>query len=291
MKKLNIFTLLELCKTEQQAVTYLLEAGVLTQTKICYISKSELTIDLKRFTHRHTNHRKCSYEKTIFKNTFFATSRVEIHKILVMSYLFLYKTPITSIVEMTQLSSHTVCDYTLYVREMLSDAVELSDVVIEGCNIIVEVDETKQGKRKYHKGHRVDGIWVLAGIERTAEKRCFAVEIQDRSAETIYMILKKFIMPGCILYTDCFKSYIGVCIRLYFPHFTVNHSKFFVDPSTGVHTSTVEGLNNGIKIAVPARNRNAKDIRGYLWYMIWRRQNRKSLWAGFLKALKEIYYN
>jgi hypothetical protein len=33
---------------------------------------------------------------------------------------------------------------------------------------IVEVDESKFGKRKYHRGHRVEGVWVIGGVERTA---------------------------------------------------------------------------------------------------------------------------
>ena len=36
-----------------------------------------------------------------------------------------------------------------------------------GVVTVVEVDETKLGKRKYNKGHKVDGVWILAGIEHT----------------------------------------------------------------------------------------------------------------------------
>jgi hypothetical protein len=51
---------------------------------------------------------------------------------------------------------------------------------IGGAGVIVEIDETKLGKRKYHRGHRVEGVWVLVGIERTKEKRMFAVEVERR---------------------------------------------------------------------------------------------------------------
>ena len=36
-----------------------------------------------------------------------------------------------------------------------------------GIGEIVEIDESKFGKRKYHRGHRVEGQWVFGGIQRS----------------------------------------------------------------------------------------------------------------------------
>lgn len=41
----------------------------------------------------------------------------------------------------------------------------------EGPGRTVEIVESKFGKRKYHQGKRVDGVWVFGGIER--ETKCF----------------------------------------------------------------------------------------------------------------------
>ena len=38
--------------------------------------------------------------------------------------------------------------------------VETEDTSIVGENIIVEVDESKLGKRKYNRGHKIEGVWV-----------------------------------------------------------------------------------------------------------------------------------
>jgi hypothetical protein len=43
------------------------------------------------------------------------------------------------------------------------------------------VDETKTGKRKYHRGHYVDGVWVLGMIERTGMKRIRLYVLDDRT--------------------------------------------------------------------------------------------------------------
>ena len=32
---------------------------------------------------------------------------------------------------------------------------------IGGPGVVVEIDGSKFGKQKYHKAHRVDGVWVL----------------------------------------------------------------------------------------------------------------------------------
>ena len=37
---------------------------------------------------------------------------------------------------------------------------------IDGENIVIEIDECKIGKRKYHKGRLITGQWIFGGIER-----------------------------------------------------------------------------------------------------------------------------
>ncbi|KCZ81182.1 hypothetical protein H312_01392, partial [Anncaliia algerae PRA339] len=171
-----------------------------------------------------------------------------------------------------------------------ADSLDFSDVKIGGDQVVVEIDETKLGKRKYNRGRVVDCVWVVGGIERTPEKKCFLVEVPDRSAETIEKIISLYVLPGSIVYTDCFKSYIPACKNLNLTHFTVNHSKEFVNSDTVVCTNTIEGLNNGIKHLIRPRNRSKKNINGWLWYFIWRRKNKKNLRKGFLAVLREIKY-
>jgi hypothetical protein len=42
--------------------------------------------------------------------------------------------------------------------------------VIGGENEIVEIDEIKFGKRKFHRGKRVEGVWVFGGGPKRLEK-------------------------------------------------------------------------------------------------------------------------
>lgn len=58
-------------------------------------------------------------------------------------------------------------------------------------------------------------------------------------------------------------------------HKTVNHSKYFKDPKTGVHTNTIEGTWNGIKLGLSPRNRTEKGMMQHLLEYQWRKDNRK----------------
>lgn len=51
----------------------------------------------------------------------------------------------------------TIVDWSLFSRELTFDVMVLNKVKLGGYGHVVEIDESKFGKRKYNKGHRVDG--------------------------------------------------------------------------------------------------------------------------------------
>jgi len=152
----------------------------------------------------------------------------------------------------------------------------------------VEIDESKFGKRKYNRGHRVEGVWVVGGIERTEEKKVFACKIDRRDAATLQDVIRRFISPGSIVYSDMWRGYAGIEQELGLEHHTINHTYEFVS-ITGVHTNTIEGTWCGMKILIPKRNRT-KDIEGYLWEYIWRKKNKTDLWPALLRAFADVFY-
>jgi hypothetical protein len=47
-------------------------------------------------------------------------------------------------------------------RRLATSTLSEEDCVIGGPGVVVEIDETKLGRRKYNRGHRVDGCgWWL----------------------------------------------------------------------------------------------------------------------------------
>ena len=82
--------------------------------------------------------------------------------------------------------------------------------------------------------------WTLGAIER-GTLRCFLERIfGPRSRENLLTILQKWILPGSVIVSDTWMAYID--LDKHFEHYTVNHSRNFVDPITGQHTQGIESV-------------------------------------------------
>lgn len=68
--------------------------------------------------------------------------------------------------ELAIVSSNTAVDWASFCREVLLTAFLENPVQLGGVGNTVEIDESKFGRRKYWRGHRVEGCWVFGGIER-----------------------------------------------------------------------------------------------------------------------------
>jgi hypothetical protein len=82
------------------------------------------------------------------------------------------------------LCRQTVVDWYNFSREVCTSILEKNSEKLGGPGKIVEIDESKFGKRKFHKGRRVDGVWLFGGIERET-KRCFFTTVSERTRETL----------------------------------------------------------------------------------------------------------
>ena len=138
-------------------------------------------------------------------------------------------------------------------------------------------------KRKDNREHFVNSVWCICGVEKNNSSKCFVVPVENRNSETIKKVLRSLVLPGSIVYTDSWKAYLKPYLNLI--HKTVNYSKEFKDSLTGVHTNTVEGFNNALKLVIKARNRTKIGINVQIGFLLCRRQNKKDLWNVFINAL------
>ena len=237
-----------------------------------------------------------SCNKTTTPKSLFLLSKTHMSKgdILLLGYLWIHKVETMKIVEMTLHNPNTVKLWLDRFREAVTMDLEAfgEDNMIGGDEIIVEIDESKFGKRKYHRGHRVEGCWVVGGRERTEDRRMFAIRVDDRSAETLLDIIVRYVRPGSIVYTDCWKGYkTDGLLEAGMLHSTVNHSLHFKDPITGVCTNSIEGTWAAMKGVIPKRKRTEEMIEPFLFEYMWRANNKEDLWSRFILALRDYVDN
>ena len=151
-------------------------------------------------------------------------------------------------------------DWFNFIRDVCAQYFVDHPVQIGGPGLEVEIDESKFGRRKYHRGRIVEGHWVFGGTERVTGNS-FLVEVAKRDAATLLPIITQYIRAGWLYMTACILNYAQLSSYLFnrtgnviysdewraycripaitgknYTHRTVNHSQNFVDPVTGMLT-------------------------------------------------------
>jgi len=134
---------------------------------------------------------------------------------------------------------------------------------IGGPHIVVEIDESKFGQSKYGQGREVHGIWLLGGIESISKNK-FVWPVEQRDAGTLIPLIQRFILPGSIIHSDCWKAYSSLN-TLGYTHRTVNHSENFLDPVTHVQTQNIERFWRDLKSWVLCSGVKKNCIKSCIW--------------------------
>jgi transposase-like protein len=279
--------LFHLFAEEDACLVFLREQGVFYNITAC--PECHGTVTLARKLYR-CNRMQCGKKFSLLRGSFFAKSKLQCNEILHIGYLWLAGCSHSSITLITGHSTATITSFLSSYRKLVATALDTDDTVIGGPGIVVEIDESKFGKRKYHRGHRVEGAWVIGGVERTQERLLFAEVVQRRDANTLMEVLSRHIAAGSIVHTDLWRGYWQMDTLLNVEHRTVNHSQNFVNPVDGTHTNTIEGTWGALKFKIAPRNRTQEDIEGHLVEFIWRRKHDEDLWGGLIAALRSVYY-
>uniref|UniRef100_A0A0L8H004 ISXO2-like transposase domain-containing protein n=1 Tax=Octopus bimaculoides TaxID=37653 RepID=A0A0L8H004_OCTBM len=192
---------------------------------------------------------------------------------------------------MTGLSNSTVVQWYQYMRDITSNSLLRNPYQIGGLGYIIEIDESMMCKRKYNRGRIPQERWVFGGWNRE-DKKGFLVFVPDRSSETLLPLIKKFIKPSTTVYSDCLSAYNGITeidVTPKFSHFKVNHSENFVDPTTGVHTNSVECYWKNARLRFKTMMGVHTDIvESYLDEFLWREQYGKTRNECFKNVVKHL---
>ena len=164
-------------------------------------------------------------------------------------YFWIDNLEINKISKYLNISECSVGRWSLAFREIVFDYFLSNPEPIGGVGSIVEIDESKFGRRKYHRGHHVEGQWVFGGIDRQTGK-VFLVPVEKREQETMIFLIKTWILSHSTIISECWKAY-DILDQEENEHLRVNHSLHFKDPTSGAHTNTIESSWRHIKHSLP----------------------------------------
>lgn len=272
---LKLRSFLRMCDNRDELFEFLKSHNVIKRSVTCsncgkpaVFDKHQLKWRCQKKTKVKKGHKfqivSCSFSATIRKDTWFRDSRISIETACAfIAYFVSLKPPRQDFLEKElDMSSHTVVDWSNFVREaMLSWCLENSQK-IGGPNRIVEIDEAKFGKRKYHRGRVIDGQWFFGGFERESHEM-FVIAVPNRSSETLLHAIKENILPGTTVMSDCWKAYNCLSSEG-FQHLTVNHSYNFVDPITTAHTQNIERIWREVRSNIPRYGRRECHMDSYI---------------------------
>ena len=124
----------------------------------------------------------------------------------------------------------------------------------------------------------------------------FAVIVEKRDAWTLIPILCRFVRPGSIIISDCWKAYdrikeVKEAGFYYYEHQTVNHSESFKNPINGAHTNTCEGSwSSQYKRHIPKQAYNSRALQGHLMERVWKRKYKDALWDNLIGVMAEVRF-
>jgi len=242
------------------------------------------------------------FEASIFRGSLFQNCKVPKNKVFHCMWLWIHKVKSSVAAHMLCWQEDTVGRWYRYFRQIVSqminnhivgEGVQSGGIGEQGNPIVVEIDESKFGKRKCNKGRRVRANWVIGMVERTEQRRCVMVVVEKRNQDVCVALVRKHIKEGSIIFSDEWKGYNPInkqCDKAY-NHKTLCHKREFVkvhEDGTVAHTQTIEGNWGGCKRDIPVHKRNGADLQDCLDEFMWRRANAGELWKALLKALSTV---
>lgn len=234
---------------------------------------------------------KCHKKTSIREGSWFSGTHLLLEQAIKLTYYWVHKTPSDYVVRELKIgSAHTIADWYNFAREVCVEIIKCENEQIGGVGKEIEIDESKFGKRKYHRGKRVEGVWVFGGIERES-KKCFFEIVEDRSAATLIPIIKRYVKPGSIILSDCWKAYSSLKEEGYI-HLTVNHSVTFKNKETGACTNLIESTWNAVKKSFPKYGAQKQFYDSYLVEYIIRKKylnDAEDKFLEFLNLIKKVY--
>ena len=245
-------------------------------------------------------------KKSVKTGTIFADSKLTVQQIVSIFYHFVHRLSETQCAQYVCISSKspkTLVKWYKMCREVCNAWFwdPANTPKLGGFGTIVEMDETYlPGQPKYHRGRRLGTTWKpedkwALGLTQRGSLDAIVKQVPfNRARHHLVPIIESHTLPGTIYCSDSWKGYVNLPQFVNLEdtsHFTVNHSKNYVDPETGAHTETIEGMWKHMKDFLP-NGMAPKDAESYIGVFLWHRyckQRKLDVFVHFLKCCASIY--
>ncbi|XP_045467379.1 uncharacterized protein LOC123675881 isoform X2 [Harmonia axyridis] len=240
--------------------------------------------------------KKCPKLVTIRKNSFFEKSKLSLEQILILIHGWAEELPQDYIARLARIEgNHTILYWFNLCREVCEKYFIMNSITVGGLNEdgTSKIVECKFFHRKYHCGRWIDDNWVFGGIER-GTKKCFLVEVPNKTEATYSALIERYILPGSIIVSDGWRSYgsihnIGGGL---YEHQVNIHEENIVDPNDNcIHTQNVRNMWMRAKKKLRRQFVSSEAmLQSYLHDFVWKNQFSKiQVFSEFLNAVVAQY--
>lgn len=279
----------EISKDFEYSFSFMLRSGMLPTEAFCNTCKSgrgdplQMTLlpsETQQFEFVCPN---CQFNKPITDGTYWEQSKLPYDKILMFMFLFSLGLKDTSVMRFVK-----ECRYLSMLAKALRHSVAEEYVeTLPKFSGIVEIDES----HFYNRPSADLKNWVFGLYERQT-KRTYMECVLRRDAGTLLPIIMKRCEVGTTIISDQWKAYDKL-EDLGYPHYTVDHSRFFVDPlNREIHSQNIEISWGWAKYEIKRKNRTGVYLQDYLHEFCWRRsfksKEKTMEHAEILKSLIQI---
>ena len=120
-----------------------------------------------------------------------------------MTYYWVYKCPADFLTRELRIGSeHTLVDWYNFAREVCVEIIQRDSEQIGGDGRRWKLEEISEER----------GWMVYGALEflKDKVKNVFFQIVEDRGAQTLISIIQKYIKPGTVILSDCWKAYSGL---------------------------------------------------------------------------------
>ena len=290
---MNLETVARHCENYEVSLNYLRSKGVLHNQPPTCRTCGNIMRQIKRgqrFVWRCPTHQSTAI--SVLNGSILFGMSIKLQQFIQILLLWSLEIPVTKTKQLVSIEKGTAIKWYAKLRDICTWKLSQNPIKVGGISQIVQIDETVISRRKYNRGRLIEERWVFGGI-CTETKLGFMEFVPDRKAATLQEVIKKYIIPGSTIHSDCWRGYSGIDqipVVPRYQHCTVNHSRNFVDPITGVHTNEIENMWKNVKHKFKSMaGVHSHMVQSYIDEFLWRQRFGNDAFDNIMSHIAEKF--